>query len=129
MWDRVVEQLLIMLKADSQIGLLLEGSNIYRNRSRPRIQTPEVTYTVVSNTLEQNYAPLVLQWDIWALDMDAVSHIEQRLFQLMHSDLPKTIGTLRLWSQFTLGYDFPSEEETIAHRAVEYKYTPARENG
>lgn len=129
MWDRAIEQLLILLRNDAQLKAMLGGiAHIYRNRSRPRIQIPEITYTVISNTLEENYAPCMVQWDVFASDMDLVSQIEQRLFQLMHSDLPVQVGTIRMWSQFQSGYDFANEDETIAHRAVEYRYTPAREN-
>lgn len=128
MWDRIIAVLIVQLQTDPALNTLLGGPHIYRNRSKPRIQTPQVAYTVISNGLEENYAPASVQWDIWAPTLDDISLIEQRLMKLMHSDLPVTIGGLSMWSQFQTGFDFAETDETIAHRAMEFKYTPAREN-
>lgn len=129
MWDLVLESCVSLLQTDQQLIALLGGPHIYRGKSLPQIQTPGVFWTIIANTLGENYAPVSIQWDIFANDTDAVSKIELRIYRLMHSDLPVTFGTLTMWSLFQTGFDFAEEDETISHRAVEYKYIPAREQG
>lgn len=133
MWDKVVEKTIALLQADTTLRTLTgTGSNpahIYRNRSRTNIQIPSVAYMVVFAGVEENYAPVSIQWDCWANSPETLAAIELRLFQLMHNDLPITVNGLLMWSQYLTRFDFLEQDQGSYHSALEFRYTPARENG
>jgi hypothetical protein len=130
MWNRCVEASLTVLQNDSEMMALLGGKHIYRSRSRASIQIPGVYYSVVGNSLNENYSPVTLQWDIFGRSAQEVSDIEVRLFKLLHSEYPIDFpNSFRAWCQFQNGFDFGESDQNVYHRAVEYRYTPPRENG
>lgn len=134
MWGTVVEKLLSYLQTDASM-IALTGADddglahIYKNRSRVDIQIPSVAYAVLASTVDENEAPVSIQWDVWAQTPEQMDGIELRLFQLMHRDLPIDIGGLLMWSMFLTRFDFADDDQSVYHSAVEYRYTPARENG
>lgn len=125
----VIKETIALLRADATLVDLLGGASIYRNRTRKDIKIPGVYYRVVYDGVSENYAPNVIQWDIWAHNQENLTLIHQRLYELMHHDLPVQYGDLRLWSQYESAYDFEEQDQGIYHRAVDFRYTPARENG
>lgn len=129
-WDKVVEGVIQLLQNDETLSELLGGKHIYRNRSRASIQVPGVFYSVISDSLEENYSPVVLQFDMWTKSAEKMSQVQLRVFQLLHSDLPVELpNELKCWSQFINGFDFGEDDQSVYHRAVDYRFTPARENG
>lgn len=128
MWGDVVRAVLPRLQNDATLSELLGGPHIYKAKTLATIRTPGVYYSVVSTITTENYAPVVLQWDVWAQSAVAVEAIELRLFQLMHSDTPVEFNGLRMWSQVVEGHD-DDDEQGISRRSLEYRYTPARLNG
>lgn len=128
-WREIVEAWIAHLKKDTQLTALLGGAHIYRAKSRASIRTPGIYYSVVSNRVDENTAPVVIQWDIWTEGAKQAADIELRLFQLMHSDLPIEVEDLRMWSQLNDAFDSDMDDEGIVRRIVEYQYRPARLNG
>jgi hypothetical protein len=133
MWPDVIQALVAKLSADSLLttymGTTDNSSFIYRSRTRVSIQIPCVVWTIISSTTNENYAPVVIQWDLFAKGAEQAAKIELRLFELMHADVPVQIGPLKMWSQLENGLDVHSEDQSVVHRALEYRYTPARQNG
>lgn len=115
--------------ADAALVGLLGGEHIYRNRTRKNIKVPGVFYTIVSEVLDQNEVVVVIQWDVWAHDTAQQVAIEQRLYELMHSDLPMDYSGLLMWSEYGGRNDLTDgEEEAQQHSALEFRYSTARED-
>jgi hypothetical protein len=134
MWDQVIEKTLAALRADATMktltGVDVGGfAQIYKSRSGVVIQIPSVVYTVVSSVVSENEAPVLVQWDVWAESPEQASALELRMYQMMHSDLPVNVGGLAMWSQLVNRYDVQEDDQGSLRSVVEYKYTPARENG
>lgn len=130
MWDRCAEGSIQLLQNDPAMESLLGGKHIYRMRTRSSIQIPGVYYSVIGDSLDENYSPVVLQWDIWGQSAEQVARIQKRLYELLHSDLPVVLPNgLKTWCQFVNGFDFGEDDQAVYHRAVDYRYTPPRENG
>lgn len=118
-----------LLKADATLVELLGGQHIYRNRSRATIQNPSVTYSVLWNGVLENNSPVTIQFDIWGKTYESCLRVEQRLYELLHSDVATELGGMRMWSFFDGSFDFHEEDQSDYHRGAVYKFIPARENG
>jgi hypothetical protein len=129
MWMTVIPAVVALLQGDATLTGLLGGAYIYRNRTRKSIQIPGVYWSVVHEGLEENLAPITVQLDVYAVSASQSSQIEQRIFQLLHSDVDTVIGGLAMWSQFTNRYDLHDENEGVDHTALEYQFHPPRYNG
>lgn len=127
-WNLVLLDVVAAVKANTALTDIIGLDGIYKNRSRATIKTPTVTYTVLSETVEENNAPVVVQLDIWASSLQQQVDIEAALYSLLHSDLPQTlvVGGHKMWTQYDGGYDFGEQEQGLYHRAVVYRFTPAR---
>lgn len=128
-WATVMPEVVRMLDTDTKMLSFLGGPHIYRNRTRATIQVPSVAYTVVSEIVTENYAPCVVQFDIWANTAELLADIQLRIFQILHHDLPVKYGELDTWSQYENSFEFNEEDQSVLHRAVAYRFTPARLNG
>ena len=129
MWAQVIEACVITLKADDDLTALLGGQHIYRNRTRSSIQIPSVSWSVLWGDLQENLAPVSVQWDVFANDAVQLAAIELRLYKLMHTDTVMSISGLPMYAQYQGRYDLHDENQGVAHSALEWKYAPPRFNG
>jgi hypothetical protein len=129
MWGPVTRALVARCKTDTTLTTLLGGQHIYRNRTRTDIQIPSVAWSVLYSGVEENHAPVSVQIDVWAHGAEALEAIEVRLYQLLHDDLPQDFDGLLMWCQYGTRFDMHDAAEGVAHSAMEFRFTPARENG
>lgn len=126
----IIDGFMAKLKSDQVlIALLGNSGRIYRNRTRATIEKPSVTYTLLWSGVNENYAPITVQFDVWADTYDKVLKIEERLYANLHHDLPIYFGGIKLWSQHESSFDYLEEDQSDNHRGVTFRFTPARLNG
>lgn len=125
----IANKCLTKLFADAPLVELLGGNHIYRSRTRKNIKVPGVYYTIVNEQLGENEVEIVIQWDVWAEKTSQQVQIEQKLYELMHSDLPLDYSGLLMWSEYSGRHDLTDgEEEAQLHSALEFRYSTARED-
>lgn len=126
----VMEAVIAQLKGDATLVAQLGGDpHIYRNRSRATIITPSVVYAVLYNQVEENYAPVTFQFDVWGTSYEQAIELERSLYRILHSDLPQTIRGVKMWVVFQNAYDFLDEDQGNYRRAVIFRAVPPRQNG
>jgi hypothetical protein len=128
-WSTILEEVLRKLSTDAAMTSSLGGPHIYKNKSRSTIQVPAITYAVTYEDVRENTAVAVVQFDVWAKDVRTMSDLQLRMYQILHSDVPVTFGTVKMWSQFENAFDFSEEDQGIFHRGAVYRFTSARLNG
>jgi hypothetical protein len=127
-WDAVVRDTIDRLKNDTALTTLLGGPHIYRSRTRSSIQIPGIYWSVIYEGVEENLAPVNIQWDIFATSATEQAAIEKRLYDLMHSDNPVQYATLLMWSQFLSRFDKHDDDQGEVLSGMEFKYTPSRDS-
>lgn len=127
---KVVENMVLALKADTALINALGSPYIYKNRSRKTIQIPGIYWTIVSAVFEQNEAPVVLQWDVFAESADKMFQIEARLIAVMHSDIPKSFnsGAFTALSMYKDRQDHEDDDQGVHHSSIDFEYRPIRED-
>jgi hypothetical protein len=126
-WDDAVRALIATWDADAELTTALGGQHTYRSGAFREPRVPSVEYFVVSTILTENTERVRLQVDIWATSYAQVVAIERRLRELVHRDLPHTLGGVLMWTQVIDSRDVPDPQPRVVHRSIDVMLEPARE--
>lgn len=130
MWDHVIEAIRETILND---GIL---AGIYGDRVRmatpsgtpfdPKV--PILEYLLVGDTENELWAPMIVQFDQWALKIDDVVASERRLRRLFHVTLPRQFGQVYMWGEYAGGEVLATPDRNgFDGRAIRFRFTPLRE--
>jgi hypothetical protein len=123
-WPEVVTVLLDTVEADPVLSGIF-GVDIYRAGDR-KLKVPALEYTIISDTEEENFNPLRIQWDVFVrMDADLVA-AERRLRRLFHHDLPTEIGGITMWAEYVARQDMQGLMDGIRGSSTDFRFTPVR---
>jgi len=126
-----IKAVVAALRADGDLVTLLDGTHIYKTRTRKEIRTPGVYWSRVSTKTSENEIVSAFQFDIFASDVETCFLIEARLYALLHHDTPVTIGSVTMWSWLEEAHDEDDRDDTelegVQRNTVKYRFTQIRE--
>jgi hypothetical protein len=126
MWDHVMVRVTALMLADD-ILIALVGANV-RMAGTGDHKVPLIEWSHIGDTQNELWAPISIQFDIWAHTMDDMRAIERRLHQLFNKDLPIDVGGLRMFSVYNDGSMLATPDRSnYEGRAVRFHFTPLRE--
>jgi hypothetical protein len=100
------------------------------DRIRRRVgiaNVPGVEYTIVTDSIEENTAPVLVQFSIFAQNWNEMDEIEEILFSHLHHDGSVTIQGVPMFARYAGGRSIDDPAEGVMSRAVDYQFTLARE--
>ena len=127
MWDRVIARVRAICQADPALLAIFGAANMrYAGVTEHRI--PSLEWSLIADSETENWAPCIVQFDIWADDTDLATRAERRLRRLFHVELPVDLAGLTCWSQFTDAEVLAlSDRSRYIGRAVRFTITPLRD--
>jgi hypothetical protein len=128
MWQRVIPAWIAVLKADTALATALGGNHIYPAQAGRVARIPSVEYTLPLTDVEADALNrITIQVDYWARGVSAAATIEARLRTVTHSDTPRTMGTLKLWSRYvdSRTHEYPAEPG-VTHRSLDFLFEVVR---
>jgi hypothetical protein len=124
-WDDASGAIITALAADSALTTALGGAYIIRNGEHNEFRVPLILWTVIWNRIDENTEPFLMQFDVYAKNINQYIEIERRMRRLLHRDIPQTIGGIPMFTQFEDARDHASVEDVI-HRSLDFRFEPAR---
>lgn len=126
MWDHAMERILDLIRNDPAMTAII-GDQI--RMAGPNDQAiPGLEYTLLTDTEGELWAPMKVQFDLWTANAAIARQGERRLRQLLHHNLPQTLGDMRLWMQYrdAASLATPSRSNFVG-RGLRFEFTPLRE--
>lgn len=125
-WPVVVEEVMTLLVADPVISGIY-GTAIRENGST-KFTAPSLEWMLVADGIAEQWAPCVLQLDQWCLSSADLKRSEQRLFRLLHRELPSAFGALTMFAQYVDSETLASpDRDGYFARAVRFRFTPLQD--
>lgn len=115
-----------LLRADAGLVAALGGAHVYRQASQREARIPSVELLIVSDTPRENTGRVLVQVDTWSTSPDASGVIEGRIFALLHSDLPQTLGGLKMFTTYQDSRDHEDPEPGVVHWSMDFMFEPHR---
>lgn len=130
MWDQVLERLRVLMLADSALAAIFaERMRMATFTGLPFSPTePTLEWSLIADTESELWAPCIIQFDLWASEMEQLIAGERRLRTMFHQALPFDIGDgVRVWGEYNDGTILASpSRDGFAGRAIRFRFTPLR---
>lgn len=125
MWEELLSRLLDIIQHDEVMAALYGGS--IRAAGPSEITVPLLEWTLISDTEQELWNPIIFQFDQWLPTADEARHSELRLRQLFHRDMPITFDQVQFFSQYVDGDVLANpNRDDFAGRALRFRFTPLR---
>lgn len=98
---------------------------VRRAAKRPK-RVPAIAYTIVSDVPRESTARVLVQFDLWARGAEAMDALKLALYGLLHTELPREIRGLRMWTLYQDGREHEDPEEGVCHSSVDFLFEPAK---
>lgn len=125
-WDQVMARVAGEVTTDAVL-LALYGDTLIMAGTQ-QFQVPSIEWSLISDTEQELWAPMIIQFDIWAKEAEVNRRGEFRLRALYHKDLPVVLsGDLMMWTQFADATTLPVPDRAgIFGRSLRFRMTPLR---
>lgn len=125
MWDEVMARVKTVILEDPTL-LSLFGE-AYRKAGVSELRVPVIEWNLLSDTENELWAPMLVQFDIWTDVAANARHAERRLRSLFHKDLLLQIDDLQLFAEYTDGTDLATPNRAdFTGRGLRFRFTPLR---
>lgn len=126
MWDHVMERVVAEILMDDVLATIY-GDAVRAAGTGEQI-VPSLEWTLVGDTENELWAPMIVQFDQWTKTGEQNRRSEFRLRQLYHRDVPRTIaGDTMMWTMYSDGavLAMPDRSNFIG-RTIRFTFTPLR---
>ena len=128
-WYAVARAIAAAAAADTVLAAIY-GEAIRMSAMAQDHIVPSLEYQIVTDTADELWEPVIIQWDQWLADFQDLVDSERALRKLFDQDLPVEIGGVYMWSVFTEGAELVDAPDRAAFygRALRFRYSPIRED-
>lgn len=128
-WPAVLAAVVTAAETDAGVLAALEGEpRIYPSDDTRAGGVPSVSWTLISDTDEENTERLLVQWDVFARSVSDGIAIERALRRRVTSEEIAEMDGVRMWMLFRGGRGHPAPARGEVHRSLDVLYQPARES-
>lgn len=124
-WQAALDAALDALVADSALEAVVDGA-IYMAGERG-FEVPSVEWTLVDVTPAELFEPFTVQFDGFARTMDDVLTIQDRLYAVLHSEVWRTLGGVKMRTQFSAVRQIEGAEDGVLGLSIDFEFEPFKE--
>ena len=126
MWDKVMERVRTMILTDATLILLV--GDAFRKAGPNDLVVPLIEWTLLGDTENELWAPMLVQFDCWAKTADDARKIERRLRVMFHQPVMMTLGDIKIFSEYSDGADLATPNRAnFTGRAIRFRFSPLRQ--
>lgn len=118
-----------LLIADAGMQTAFGGTPyIMRRRGTQAVErVPGIYWSIITQSMRENFQPGYTQWDVWAEGYDAAVQISNAMGKVMHHEnTPVLVNGVWVFSQLTDVEEGPDEGDGTMRLINIYHYQPAR---
>lgn len=129
-WDRAIEAIRAAILADANLTQIFGDAVRMAAASdipfEPKV--PLLEYSVLTDTESEQWAPMIVQFDVWAPDVDRLLAGERALRRLFVPVLPRSYAGLFMLSEYVDGEVLATPDRNGFHgRGLRFKFSPLLE--
>lgn len=125
-WDNLVAALLAEIADVPEIAAIVGSRVVFASEGAPYV-VPGIEATIISDTVDELWEPVTIQFDLFGRDFAEVRTLERILRGRYHKQLPIPIGGLNVWAQYSDGTVLASPgRDKFFGRAIRFTFTPLR---
>lgn len=132
MWDRVLEAIRQAIVDDANLRSIYgDAVRMAATSATPfNPSAPLLEYTVLTDTEVEQWAPCLIQFDLWSPDVDRLLAGERALRRLFTPTMPTRYGEeeVYMWSEFVDGAVLATPDRNgFFGRGLRFRFSPLRE--
>ncbi len=128
-WDQVIPAVVAYLRDDAGRPAALDRKAIDSATDARPTTVPGLTWYMVADTEGEVWNPILSQWDFFARTWEEMAELEGWFRALVHANLPRVIGGIRMWTELVDARTLPVPKEMnpgLVHRQLDVRLTVAR---
>lgn len=130
MWDRVIEAIRAAILADPVLSQIFGDAVRMATTSAEPFNPPAplLEYTVLTDTEVEQWAPCLIQFDVWSPDVERMLAGERALRRLFTPTMPTSYGEVYMWSEYIDGAVLATPDRNgFNGRGLRFRFSPLRE--
>lgn len=124
-WQPALDAALDALVADSALDDVVDGA-IYASGEREH-EVPSVEWTLIDVENTELFEPSLIQFDAFTRKMDQLLTIQDRIYAVLHSEVWRTLGGIKMRTQFLSVRRLDGPEDGILGLSMDFEFEPFKE--
>lgn len=124
-WFDVLEAVRAVLAADATLTGIVPAADITL-AGQKAFSVPMIEMTVVSDTEQETWAPVLIQFDLWTRNAADLKTAETRIRTLVSDSVPMTLDGVEMWALYQAGRVLPGPEDGVFSRSFDIEYQMIR---
>lgn len=126
-WDAVLLAVKTAVDADSILTAIFPTRRLAATDQDHAV--PSLEWHLIADSQTELYEPVILQFDLFLLDLEDLITAERALRNIFDQDEPVSIGGVYTWAEFTEGstLEVPDESNYFG-KGLRFRFMPIREN-